>query len=66
MDGVSEGGILCCHAVFGGRRGAGTVGNRFAGRRIMMRMNAEFELLTDGLGVGRAPAGWVAIVDMPC
>ena len=31
----------------------------------MMRMNAEFELLTDGLGVGRAPAGWVAIVDMP-
>ena len=31
----------------------------------MMRMNAEFELLTDGLGVGRAPSGWVAIVDMP-
>ncbi len=31
----------------------------------MMRMNAEFELLTDGLGVGRASAGWVAIVDMP-
>ncbi len=31
----------------------------------MMPMNAEFELLADGLGVGRAPAGWVAIVDMP-
>ncbi|MYH63630.1 MAG: ATPase [Caldilineaceae bacterium SB0675_bin_29] len=28
-------------------------------------MSAEFELLTDGLGVGRPPAGWVAIVDMP-
>ena len=28
-------------------------------------MSAEFELLADGLGVGRPPAGWVAIVDMP-
>ncbi len=28
-------------------------------------MNAEFELLADRLGVGRPPAGWVAIVDMP-
>ena len=30
-----------------------------------MRMSTEFELLADGLGVGRPPAGWVAIVDMP-
>ena len=29
------------------------------------RMSTEFELLADGLGVGRPPAGWVAIVDMP-
>ena len=28
-------------------------------------MSTEFELLADGLGVGRPPAGWVAIVDMP-
>ena len=31
----------------------------------MVRMNTEFELLADGLGAGRAPAGWAAIVDMP-
>ena len=30
-----------------------------------MRMDTEFELLADGLGVGRAPAGWVAIDDLP-
>ena len=30
-----------------------------------MRMSTEFELLADGIGVGRPPAGWVAIVDMP-
>ena len=30
-----------------------------------MRMSTEFELLANGLGVGRPPAGWVAIVDMP-
>ena len=28
-------------------------------------MSTEFELLADGIGVGRPPAGWVAIVDMP-
>ena len=28
-------------------------------------MNAKFELLADGLGVGNPPANWVAIVDMP-
>ena len=28
-------------------------------------MNAEFRKLADGLGVGRPPAGWVKIVDMP-
>jgi hypothetical protein len=28
-------------------------------------MSTEFELLADGLGVGRPPAGWVAIVDKP-
>ena len=28
-------------------------------------MSTEFELLADGLGAGRPPAGWVAIVDMP-
>lgn len=28
-------------------------------------MNAEFKELADGLGVGRPPAGWVKIVDMP-
>ena len=30
-----------------------------------MRMSTEFELLADGIGVGRPPAGWVAIVDKP-
>ncbi len=29
------------------------------------RMNPEFKELADGLGVGRPPAGWVKIVDMP-
>jgi hypothetical protein len=28
-------------------------------------MSTEFELLADGFGVGRPPAGWAAIVDMP-
>ena len=28
-------------------------------------MSTEFELLADGLGIGRPPPGWVAIVDMP-
>ena len=28
-------------------------------------MTAEFELLADGFGIGRPPAGWVAIVDIP-
>ena len=28
-------------------------------------MSAKFELLAEGLGVGRPPSGWVAIVDMP-
>jgi len=30
-----------------------------------IRMSAKFELLAEGLGVGRPPSGWVAIVDMP-
>lgn len=28
-------------------------------------MSTEFELLADGLGIGRPPLGWVAITDMP-
>ncbi len=28
-------------------------------------MSTEFELLADGLGIGRPPHGWAAIVDMP-
>lgn len=32
---------------------------------LEIRMSTEFELLADGLGVGRPPAGWVAVVDMP-
>lgn len=28
-------------------------------------MSAKFELLAEGLGVGRPPSGWVTIVDMP-
>ena len=28
-------------------------------------MSTEFELLADGLGIGRPPSGWAAIVDMP-
>ncbi len=31
----------------------------------MMRMNVEFELLADGLGVGCVPDGWAAIADLP-
>ena len=31
----------------------------------MMPMNAQFQLLEDGLGAGAPPAGWAAIVDLP-
>ena len=31
----------------------------------MRPMNAQFQLLEDGLGAGPPPAGWSAIVDMP-
>ncbi len=31
----------------------------------MSPMNAQFQLLEDGLGAGPPPAGWSAIVDMP-